>query len=182
MNIAKTFPELAAAIEAYKQENEDVVTPPSSKSTTRAGNGWTDKGRFANDLLLTAIQADHANLADVHYGLAIVDKWFGDATRKVPMEFVDEVMEPRGLVAQVCAFKFIWSDRRSRLLLGRMWIMSFVFFNTRVMTRKEHHASAEAQEEWESFIAAQVVKEVEVNMEMEVKMEVEMEVKKEVEV
>ncbi|KAJ9519376.1 hypothetical protein QJQ45_023052, partial [Haematococcus lacustris] len=39
------------------------------------------------------IQADHANLADVHYGLAIVDKWFGDATRKVPMEFVDEVME-----------------------------------------------------------------------------------------
>ncbi|KAJ9509818.1 hypothetical protein QJQ45_011580 [Haematococcus lacustris] len=55
------------------------------------------------------------------------------------------------------AFKFIWSDRRSRLLLGRMWIMSFVFFNTRVMTRKEHHASAEAQEEWESFIAAQVL-------------------------
>ncbi|KAJ9513865.1 hypothetical protein QJQ45_020944 [Haematococcus lacustris] len=55
------------------------------------------------------------------------------------------------------AFKFIWSDRRSRLLLGRMWIMSFVFFNTRVMTRKEHHASAEAQEEWESFIAALVV-------------------------
>ncbi|KAJ9508030.1 hypothetical protein QJQ45_021357 [Haematococcus lacustris] len=51
--------------------------------------------------LMTAIQADHANLADVHYGLAIVEKWFGDATRKVPMEFVDEVMEPRGLVAQV---------------------------------------------------------------------------------
>ncbi|KAJ9511857.1 hypothetical protein QJQ45_004545 [Haematococcus lacustris] len=136
--------------------------------------------------LLTAIQADHANLADVHYGLAIVDKWFGDATRKVPMEFVDEVMEPRGLVAQLLtaiqadhanladvhyglaivdkwfgdatsAFKFIWSDRRSPLLIGRMWIMSFVFFNIRVMTRKEHHASAEAQEEWESFIAAQVV-------------------------
>ncbi|KAJ9507183.1 hypothetical protein QJQ45_004817 [Haematococcus lacustris] len=58
------------------------------------------------------------------------------------------------------AFKFIWSDRRSRLLLGRMWIMSFVFFNTRVMTRKEHHASAEAQEEWESFIAAQVAAQV----------------------
>ncbi|KAJ9520208.1 hypothetical protein QJQ45_030152 [Haematococcus lacustris] len=55
------------------------------------------------------------------------------------------------------AFKFIWSDRRSRLLLGRMWIMSYVFFNTRVMTRKEHHASAEAQEEWESYMAAQVV-------------------------
>ncbi|KAJ9531591.1 hypothetical protein QJQ45_014944, partial [Haematococcus lacustris] len=230
--------------------------------------------------LLTAIQADHANLADVHYGLAIVDKWFGDATRNVPVEFVDEVMEleqvfskrmdyghhvalylaavldPRyrhkphnltveevlaaeelaaklasadgkgkdaagnaarlelldtwlepdyavdmGLtmdrfapdltvdpvawwrrygkklphlqvVAQrvlsipatsaaterlFSAFKFIWSDRRSRLLLGCMWIMSYVFYNTRVMTRKEHHASAEAQEEWESYMAAQVV-------------------------
>ncbi|KAJ9516622.1 hypothetical protein QJQ45_015200, partial [Haematococcus lacustris] len=137
LNIAKTFPELAAAI-----DTRDVVTTPSSKSTTRAGV-VEDKGRFANDLvklivdcnlpfnivdnptfktfylclhclsplvtsppppkpcparpgpiqLLTAIQADHANLADVHYGLAIVDKWFGDATRKVPMEFVDEVME-----------------------------------------------------------------------------------------
>ncbi|KAJ9510052.1 hypothetical protein QJQ45_011727 [Haematococcus lacustris] len=261
MNIAKTFSEIAAAIEEYKQENKEVAelqqdagTTPNSKSTARA--------------------------ADVHYGLAIVDKWFGDATRNVPVEFVDEVMEleqvfskrmdyghhvalylaavldPRyrhkphnltveevlaaeelaaklasadgkgndaagnaarlelldtwlepdyavgmGLtmdrfapdltvdpvawwrrygkklphlqvVAQrvlsipatsaaterlFSAFKFIWSDRRSRLLLGRMWIMSYVFFNTRVMTRKEHHASAEAQEEWESYMAAQVV-------------------------
>ncbi|GFH28533.1 hypothetical protein HaLaN_27040 [Haematococcus lacustris] len=55
------------------------------------------------------------------------------------------------------AFKFIWSDQRSRLLLGRMWIMSYVLFNTRVMTHKEHHALAEAQEEWESFVAAQVL-------------------------
>ncbi|KAJ9521976.1 hypothetical protein QJQ45_024862 [Haematococcus lacustris] len=374
MNIAKTFSEIAAAIEEYKQENKEVAelqqdagTTPNSKSTARAGSGVVeDKGRFAKDLvklivdcnlpfnivdnptfktflatwvpampvpsrdqqnkqalintvvlhgfdaderakriksrvlseawwalnsclvelmvpvaqLLTAIQADHANLADVHYGLAIVDKWFGDATRNVPVEFVDEVMEleqvfskrmdyghhvalylaavldPRyrhkphnltveevlaaeelaaklasadgkgkdaagnaarlelldtwlepdyavgmGLtmdrfapdltvdpvawwrrygkklphlqvVAQrvlsipatsaaterlFSAFKFIWSDRRSRLLLGRMWIMSYVFFNTRVMTRKEHHASAEAQEEWESYMAAQVV-------------------------
>ncbi|KAJ9528698.1 hypothetical protein QJQ45_020597 [Haematococcus lacustris] len=111
LNIAKTFPELAAAIEAYKQENEDVVTTPSSKSTTRAGMA----------------QSCHT------YSL-------------------------------FSAFKFIWSDRRSRLLLGRMWIMSFVFFNTRVMTRKEHHASAEAQEEWESFIAAQVVLDKEAQM------------------
>ncbi|KAJ9505255.1 hypothetical protein QJQ45_006614 [Haematococcus lacustris] len=98
----------------------------------------------SRDQLLTAIQADHANLADVHYGLAIVDKWFGDATSCHTYSLSS-------------AFKFIWSDRRSRLLLGRMWIMTFVFFNTRVMTRKKHHASAEAQEEWESFIAAQVV-------------------------
>ncbi|KAL6751491.1 hypothetical protein V8C86DRAFT_2439925 [Haematococcus lacustris] len=43
LNIAKTFPELAAAIEAYTQENEDVVTTLSSKSTARAGDHhlWT---------------------------------------------------------------------------------------------------------------------------------------------
>ncbi|KAJ9517554.1 hypothetical protein QJQ45_024959, partial [Haematococcus lacustris] len=131
LNIAKTFPELAAAIEAYKQENEDVVTTPSSKSTTRAAQPgpvrdvrdvcgfcgfdsdersklikkcvlsepWWELNNCLVELmvpvaqLFTAFQADHANLADVHYGLAIVDKWFGDATRKVPMEFVDEVME-----------------------------------------------------------------------------------------
>ncbi|GFH25101.1 hypothetical protein HaLaN_23009, partial [Haematococcus lacustris] len=52
LNIAKTFPELAAAIEAYTQENEDVVTTLSSKSTARAGNVVVeDKGRFANDLV-----------------------------------------------------------------------------------------------------------------------------------
>ncbi|KAJ9522971.1 hypothetical protein QJQ45_023775 [Haematococcus lacustris] len=316
MNIAKTFSEIAAAIEEYKQENKEVAelqqdagTTPNSKSTARAGCNRRVHGFDADERakriksrvlseawwalnsclvelmvpvaqLLTAIQADHANLADVHYGLAIVDKWFGDATRNVPVEFVDEVMEleqvfskrmdyghhvalylaavldPRyrhkphnltveevlaaeelaaklasadgkgkdaagnaarlelldtwlepdcavgmGLtmdrfapdltvdpvawwrrygkklphlqvVAQrvlsipatsaaterlFSAFKFIWSDRRSRLLLGRMWIMSYVFFNTRVMTRKEHHASAEAQEKWESYMAAQVV-------------------------
>ncbi|KAJ9508291.1 hypothetical protein QJQ45_011797 [Haematococcus lacustris] len=196
----------------------------------------------ADGQLLTAIQADHAKLADVHYGLAIVDNWFGDATRyrhkphnltidevwaaeelaaklasadglgtdasgnAARLELLDTWLEPEyavgmGLkmdrfapdltadpVAWWCrygsklphlqvvaqrvlsipatsaaterlfsAFQFIWSDRRSRLLLGRMWIMSCVFFNTRVMTRKEHHASSEAQEEWESFMAAQVV-------------------------
>ncbi|KAJ9516204.1 hypothetical protein QJQ45_024647 [Haematococcus lacustris] len=238
MNIAKTFSEIAAAIEEYKQENKEVAELQQDAGTT---SGCPQHGVVELMVpvaqLLTAIQADHANLADVHYGLAIVDKWFGDATSKrmdyghhvalylaavldpryrhkphnltveevlaaeelaaklasadgkgkdaagnaARLELLDTWLEPdyavgmgltMDIVAQrvlsipatsaaterlFSAFKFIWSDRRSRLLLGRMWIMSYVFFNTRVMTRKEHHASAETQEEWESYMAAQVV-------------------------
>ncbi|KAL6755685.1 hypothetical protein V8C86DRAFT_3159604 [Haematococcus lacustris] len=58
-NIAKTFSELAAAIEEYKQEDKEVAevqqdagTTPSSKSTARARSGVVeDKGRFAKDLV-----------------------------------------------------------------------------------------------------------------------------------
>ncbi|KAJ9504996.1 hypothetical protein QJQ45_008468 [Haematococcus lacustris] len=56
--------------------------------------------------LLTAIQADHANLADVHYGLAIVDKWFGDATRHVWIRLRSPALlgaEPRGSLLKMCA-------------------------------------------------------------------------------
>ncbi|KAL6755270.1 hypothetical protein V8C86DRAFT_3137925 [Haematococcus lacustris] len=59
MNIAKTFSEIAAAIEDYKQENKEIAelqqdagTTPNSKSTARAGSGVVeDKGRFAKDLV-----------------------------------------------------------------------------------------------------------------------------------
>ncbi|KAL6748020.1 hypothetical protein V8C86DRAFT_3033176 [Haematococcus lacustris] len=84
-NIAKTFSELAAAIEEYKQENKEVAevqqdagTTPSSKSTARAGSGVVeDKGRFAKDLV---------NLIAGQCLSPLV-------TRNVPVEFVDEVME-----------------------------------------------------------------------------------------
>ncbi|KAL6744785.1 hypothetical protein V8C86DRAFT_2447254, partial [Haematococcus lacustris] len=100
-NIAKTFSELAAAIEEYKQEDKEVaealintVVLHGFDADERAkriksrvlSEAWWALNNCLVELmvpvaqLLTAIQADHANLADVHYGLAIVDKWFGDAT------------------------------------------------------------------------------------------------------
>ncbi|KAJ9528095.1 hypothetical protein QJQ45_005819 [Haematococcus lacustris] len=161
MNIAKTFSEIAAAIEEYKQENKEVAelqqdagTTPNSKSTARAdtwlepdyavGMGLT-MDRFAPDLTVDPVA------------------WWRRYGKKLPhlQVVAQRVLSIPATSAATerlfSAFKFIWSDRRSRLLLGRMWIMSYVFFNTRVMTRKEHHASAEAQEEWESYMAAQVV-------------------------
>ena len=33
-------------------------------------------------------------------------------------------------------FASIWNDKRNRILLGRMWLMAFIFFNTRVMQRR----------------------------------------------
>jgi len=33
-------------------------------------------------------------------------------------------------------FANIWDDKRNRLILGRMWLMAYVFFNTRVMQRR----------------------------------------------
>ncbi|KAJ9507068.1 hypothetical protein QJQ45_004648 [Haematococcus lacustris] len=34
-------------------------------------------------------------------------------------------------------FKLLWSDKRSRLLMGRMWAMAYVYFNTRALKRDE---------------------------------------------
>ncbi|KAJ9509978.1 hypothetical protein QJQ45_011419 [Haematococcus lacustris] len=33
------------------------------------------------------------------------------------------------------SFKHIWSDKRSSLLLGRMWLLAFIYFNKRVLER-----------------------------------------------
>ncbi|KAJ9529037.1 hypothetical protein QJQ45_007108 [Haematococcus lacustris] len=70
MNIAKTFSEIAAAIEEYKQENKEVAelqqdagTTPNSKSTARAGSGVVeDKGRFAKDLVKLIVDCNLPNV------------------------------------------------------------------------------------------------------------------------
>ncbi|KAJ9531317.1 hypothetical protein QJQ45_006764 [Haematococcus lacustris] len=56
-------------------------------------------------------------------------------------------------------FKFIWSDRRSRLLMGRMWAMAYVYFNTRALKHQEQPSAADAAdvEQWEEWMASQPV-------------------------
>jgi hypothetical protein len=34
------------------------------------------------------------------------------------------------------SFAHIWSDKRSRLLMGRMQLMTYVYFNMKVMKRR----------------------------------------------
>ena len=46
-------------------------------------------------------------------------------------------------------FKYIWSDRRGSLLQGRMWMMAYIYFNTRVLDRSRPIP----EEEFEDFVA-----------------------------
>ncbi|KAJ9517964.1 hypothetical protein QJQ45_004370 [Haematococcus lacustris] len=54
-------------------------------------------------------------------------------------------------------FKLLWSDKRSRLLMGRMWAMAYVYFNTRALKRDEQPfaPTAAEEEQWEEWMASQ---------------------------
>ena len=41
------------------------------------------------------------------------------------------------------AIKWLWTDRRASMLLGRAAMLAFVYFNTRVLARKEEEPSAD---------------------------------------
>jgi hypothetical protein len=44
--------------------------------------------------------------------------------------------------------KLIWSDRRQRLQQGRMWLIAYIYFNTRALKRATAAVSWEEFEEW----------------------------------
>ncbi|KAJ9517127.1 hypothetical protein QJQ45_009025 [Haematococcus lacustris] len=49
------------------------------------------------------------------------------------------------------AFSHVWSDKRASLILGRMWVMAYIYFNKRVLERKPKtlsHADWEEYEMW----------------------------------
>ncbi|KAJ9527998.1 hypothetical protein QJQ45_005563 [Haematococcus lacustris] len=46
------------------------------------------------------------------------------------------------------SFKHIWSDKRSSLLLGCMWLLAFIYFNKRVLERK---SKPQPEAEWQQF-------------------------------
>ncbi|KAJ9513431.1 hypothetical protein QJQ45_005983 [Haematococcus lacustris] len=41
-----------------------------------------------------------------------------------------------------------WSDKRSSLLLGRMWLLAFIYFNKRVLERRP---KPQPEAEWQQF-------------------------------
>ncbi|KAJ9511542.1 hypothetical protein QJQ45_003581 [Haematococcus lacustris] len=46
------------------------------------------------------------------------------------------------------SFKHIWSDKRSSLLLGCMWLLAFIYVNKRVLERKP---KPQPEAEWQQF-------------------------------
>ncbi|KAJ9514084.1 hypothetical protein QJQ45_002195 [Haematococcus lacustris] len=46
------------------------------------------------------------------------------------------------------SFKHIWRDKRSSLLLGRMWLLAFIYFNKRVLERRP---KPQPEAEWQQF-------------------------------
>ncbi|KAJ9532380.1 hypothetical protein QJQ45_010423 [Haematococcus lacustris] len=49
------------------------------------------------------------------------------------------------------SFKHIWSDKRSSLLLGRMWLLAFIYFNKRVLERRP---KPQPEAEWQQPVEA----------------------------
>ncbi|GFH25405.1 uncharacterized protein HaLaN_23358 [Haematococcus lacustris] len=49
-------------------------------------------------------------------------------------------------------FSHVWSDKRASLILGRMWIMAYIYFNKRVLERKPKTLSDADWEEYERWM------------------------------
>ncbi|KAJ9524120.1 hypothetical protein QJQ45_022525 [Haematococcus lacustris] len=50
------------------------------------------------------------------------------------------------------AFSHVWSDKRASLILGRMWVMAYIYFNKRVLKRKPKTLSDAEWEEYERWM------------------------------
>ncbi|KAJ9515998.1 hypothetical protein QJQ45_016829 [Haematococcus lacustris] len=50
------------------------------------------------------------------------------------------------------AFSHVWSDKRASLILGRMWVMAYIYFNLRVLKRKPKTLSDAEWEEYERWM------------------------------
>ncbi|KAJ9518204.1 hypothetical protein QJQ45_010146 [Haematococcus lacustris] len=89
-------------------------------------------------------------------------EWYGKKT-PVLQQVAQRVLSIPATLAGVerlfSVFKFIWSDRRSRLLTGRMWAMAYVYFNTRALKHQEQPMADDAADvaRWEEWMASQPV-------------------------
>ncbi|KAJ9513525.1 hypothetical protein QJQ45_006167 [Haematococcus lacustris] len=86
--------------------------------------------------------------------------WYGKET-PVLLEVAQRVFctpaTSAGVERLFSVFKLLWSDKRSRLLMGRMWAMAYVYFNTRALKRDEQPfaPTAAEEEQWEEWMASQ---------------------------
>ncbi|KAJ9509586.1 hypothetical protein QJQ45_011202 [Haematococcus lacustris] len=51
-----------------------------------------------------------------------------------------------------CLACHVWSDKRASLILGRMWVMAYIYFNKRVLERKPKTLSDADWEEYERWM------------------------------
>ncbi|GFH13212.1 hypothetical protein HaLaN_09049 [Haematococcus lacustris] len=97
------------------------------------------------------------------------DLWAGDLVEAampevIPQEWLRNQQGPNGTtLVPMCAPRFssmhkmLRSLQQNKQALTNTGGVAWVDADERSKLIKEHHASAEAQEEWESFMAAQVV-------------------------
>ncbi|KAJ9515741.1 hypothetical protein QJQ45_008619 [Haematococcus lacustris] len=74
-------------------------------------------------------------------------EWYGMETpvlQQVAQRVLSIPATSAGVERLFSVFKFIWSDRRNRLLMGRIWAMAYVYFNTRALKHQEQPSAADA--------------------------------------
>ncbi|KAJ9509401.1 hypothetical protein QJQ45_001847 [Haematococcus lacustris] len=89
-------------------------------------------------------------------------EWYGKKTpvlQQVAQRVLSIPATSAGVERLFSVFKFIWSDRRNRLLMGRMWPMAYVYFNTRALKHQEQPMADDAADvaRWEEWMASQPV-------------------------
>ncbi|KAJ9513527.1 hypothetical protein QJQ45_006173 [Haematococcus lacustris] len=128
---------LAAALDPNFRDKHDALT--------------TDQLRAAEDLAARLASADGRG-----NDLAV-----GSKETPMLLEVAQRVFctpaTSAGVKRLFSVFKLLWSDKRNRLFMGRMWAMAYVYFNTRALKRDEQPfaPTAAEEEQWEEWMANQ---------------------------
>ncbi|KAJ9519372.1 hypothetical protein QJQ45_023170 [Haematococcus lacustris] len=157
--------EVKAAI-ARRQEGEPAVTQQAVE--------LTEQEQFGEDVMRLAIDNNcdgymvKMNLSpSIFHPRLLRDpvtwwEWYGKKTpvlQQVAQRVLSIPATSAGVERLFSVFKFIWSDRRNRLLMGRMWAMAYVYFNTRALRHLEEPMADDAADvaRWEEWMASQPV-------------------------
>ncbi|KAJ9531183.1 hypothetical protein QJQ45_001018 [Haematococcus lacustris] len=145
--------DLAARLESSKGQGDDSAAAQArDEFHTWCSDGYMVKMKLSPNIFHPRLLRDPVTWWE----------WYGMETpvlQQVAQRVLSIPATSAGVERLFSVFKFIWSDRRSRLLMGRMWAMAYVYFNTRALKHQEQPSAADAAdvEQWDEWMASQPV-------------------------
>ncbi|KAJ9519604.1 hypothetical protein QJQ45_013377 [Haematococcus lacustris] len=145
--------DLAARLESSNGQGDDSAAAEArDEFHTWCSDGYMVKMNLSPSIFHPRLQRDPVTWWE----------WYGKKTpvlQQVAQRVLSIPATSAGVERLFSVFNFIWNDRRSRLLMGRMWAMAYVYFNTRALKHQEQPMTDDAADvaRWEEWMASQPV-------------------------
>ncbi|KAJ9524338.1 hypothetical protein QJQ45_008558 [Haematococcus lacustris] len=150
---AANFSELAAMSEWHTARIKRVKRVAYGETGALYATGLLDPryhGRHTNSVLDTVLTANPCMWWQTYgHGFGVL--------RDVAMRLLSIPATSASTERVFSTFKHIWSDHRQSMLMGRMWMSSYIYFNRRALkgTRGQTRSSEEERAEFEEWLQHQ---------------------------